>query len=96
MNAACNRVVRAILDADAGDEHGVRRAAAAIATQRADLAVDAESTIFFEHLLLVCNHELHPEVDKLSGFYAGAWTVILKYVEDAGWRLTDPPFTVTG
>lgn len=57
---------------------------------------DEMSALFFENLLLVCDHELHPEVGRLQGEYGRAWRNILHYIEDAGWQLTDPPFTVMG
>lgn len=54
------------------------------------------SALFFDNLLLVCQHELHPDIGVLRGSYGKAWTTILHYIEDAGWQLTDPPFSISG
>ena len=66
--------------------------------QRDDLVSpdDEMSALFFENLLLVCQHELHPDIGILKGEYGRAWHTILHYIEDAGWQLTDPPFSISG
>lgn len=99
LNLACNDLVRTVLDGNVSNE----RAAALdlrqrLEAQRDDLVVpdDEMSELFFENLLLVCQHELHPDVGRLSGKYGKAWRTILHYIEDAGWQLTDPPFSITG
>lgn len=97
LNIACNDVVRMILSGN-GDEDA-RTLGRRLEQQRSELVSpgDEMSTLFFENLLLVCDHEVHPKVDQLrGGKYGKAWATILHYIEDAGWRLTDPPFTVTG
>ena len=99
LNLACNDVVRTVLDGDVISEKA--RASALrqrLEALRDDLVVpdDEMSELFFENLLLVCQHELHPDIDRLRGEYGKAWRTILHYIEDAGWQLTDPPFSVTG
>lgn len=96
LNVACNDVVRTILKGN-GDEDA-KALRGRLEQQRAELVLpgDEMSSIFFENLLLVCGHDLHPRVDQLKGEYGRAWKNILHYIEDAGWQLTDPPFSVTG
>lgn len=96
LNAVCNDVVRTILRAN-GDEDA-KALRTRLLGQREHLVSDDDemSRLFFDNLLMVCQHELHPEVDQLRGTYGKAWSNILHYIEDAGWQLTDPPFTVTG
>lgn len=99
LNLACNDVVRTVLDGNVSDEKA--RALALrkrLEAQRDDLVVpdDDMSELFFENLLLVCQHEVHPDVERLRGKYGKAWRTILHYIEDAGWQLTDPPFSITG
>lgn len=99
VNVACNDVVRTILDGNVTNEK--ERALALrerLEAQRGELvsAEDKMSGLFFDNLLLVCQHELHPDIDTLKGEYAKAWRTILHYIEDAGWQLTDPPFTISG
>lgn len=99
LNVACNDVVRTILDGNPTNEK--ERAAALrerLLAQRDDLVSpdDKMSALFFDNLLLVCQHELHPDIGVLRGQYGKAWHTILHYIEDAGWQLTDPPFSISG
>lgn len=97
LNIACNDVVRTILKQNPGDSDA--KALRARLEEQRHLLVssgDEMSSLFFENLLLVCDHELHPDVSQLQGEYGRAWKNILHYIEDAGWQLTDPPFTVMG
>ncbi|CAM9587858.1 unnamed protein product [Scytosiphon promiscuus] len=99
LNVACNDVVRTILDGNPSNEK--ERAAALrerLLAQRDDLVSpdDKMSALFFDNLLLVCQHELHPDIGVLRGQYGKAWHTILHYIEDAGWQLTDPPFSISG
>lgn len=99
MNIACNDVVRTILDGSVTDER--ERALALrqrLEAQKEDLVSpgDEMSSLFFDNLLMVCEHELHPDIGLLQGEYGKAWRTILHYVEDAGWQLTDPPFSISG
>lgn len=96
LNIACNDVVRTILRGN-GDEDA-KALRQRLEQQRSALVSpdDEMSALFFDNLLLVCDHELHPNVDQLRGEYGRAWKNILHYIEDAGWQMTDPPFTVTG
>lgn len=99
LNLACNDVVRTILDGNVINEK--ERALALrlrLEEQKEGLVSpdDDMSALFFDNLLLVCQHELHPDVGRLRGEYGKAWRTILHYVEDAGWQLTDPPFSISG
>lgn len=99
LNIACNDVVRTILDGNPTTEK--ERAEALrqrLIAQREDLVSpeDDMSALFFDNLLLVCQHELHPDIGILRGSYGKAWQTILHYIEDAGWQLTDPPFSISG
>lgn len=99
LNIACNDVVRTILDGNPTNEK--ERAEALrqrLIAQKDDLVSpdDDMSALFFDNLLLVCEHELHPDIGILRGQYGKAWNTILHYVEDAGWQLTDPPFSISG
>ncbi|CAM9212780.1 unnamed protein product [Discosporangium mesarthrocarpum] len=93
LNVICNDVVKTILR---GQEEDVKQLRVRLVGQQEEIVSDEMSQLFFENLLLVCDHETHPEVDTLQGSYAKAWKTILHYIEDAGWQLTDPPFTVMG
>ncbi|CAM9649942.1 unnamed protein product [Choristocarpus tenellus] len=93
LNVVCNDVVKTILR---GQDDDVKALHGRLLGHRDEIVLDEMSGIFFENLLLVCKHELHPDVDKLKGRYSKAWTTILHYIEDAGWQLTDPPFRVMG
>lgn len=91
--------MRTILDGNPTNEK--ERAAALrerLVAQRDDLVSpdDKMSALFFDNLLLVCQHELHPDIGVLRGQYGKAWHTILHYIEDAGWQLTDPPFSISG
>ncbi|CAM9988138.1 unnamed protein product [Ectocarpus sp. 8 AP-2014] len=99
LNIACNDVVRTILDGNPTNEK--ERAEALrqrLIAQKDDLVSpeDDMSALFFDNLLLVCEHELHPDIGILRGQYGKAWNTILHYIEDAGWQLTDPPFSISG
>ncbi|CAM9207245.1 unnamed protein product [Hapterophycus canaliculatus] len=99
LNIACNDVVRTILDGNPSNEK--ERAEALrerLLAQRDELVSpdDRMSALFFDNLLLVCQHELHPDIGVLRGQYGKAWHTILHYIEDAGWQLTDPPFSISG
>lgn len=99
LNIACNDVVRTILDGNPTNEK--ERAEALrqrLIAQKDDLVSpgDDMSRLFFDNLLLVCDHELHPDIGILRGNYGKAWHTILHYIEDAGWQLTDPPFSISG
>lgn len=99
LNIACNDVVRTILDGNPTNEK--ERAEALkqrLIAQKDDLVSpgDDMSALFFDNLLLVCSHELHPDIGILRGDYGKAWHTILHYIEDAGWQLTDPPFSISG
>lgn len=99
LNIACNDVVRTILDGNVSTEKA--RALALrqrLEAQKDDLVnpEDDMSALFFDNLLLVCQHELHPDLGVLRGEYGKAWRTILHYIEDAGWQLTDPPFSISG
>eukprot|EP00903_Cladosiphon_okamuranus_P011087 g10464.t1 len=99
LNVACNDVVRTILDGNPTNEK--ERAEALrqrLMAQKDDLVSpgDDMSALFFDNLLLVCQHELHPDIGILRGSYGKAWHTILHYIEDAGWQLTDPPFSISG
>eukprot|EP00904_Undaria_pinnatifida_P007219 jgi/Undpi1/3627/HiC_scaffold_16.g06997.m1 len=99
LNIACNDVVRTILDGNVSDEKAKAVALRQrLEQQRDDLVSpdDEMSALFFENLLLVCQHELHPDIGILKGEYGRAWHTILHYIEDAGWQLTDPPFSISG
>jgi hypothetical protein len=61
-----------------------------------ELAVDEQSTIFFESLVAVLQHDLHSDSHRLRGTWRTAYNRILACIEDAGWRITASPFTVTG
>lgn len=96
LNLACNDVVRTILKGN-GDEDA-KKLRARLELQRHDLVVpgDDVSQLFFDNLVMVCQHEFHPQVGQLRGDYAKAWRNILHYIEDAGWQITDPPFSISG
>lgn len=99
LNVVCNDVVRTILDGNVTNEKERALALRLRLEEQRDALVspdDAMSALFYDNLLLVCQHELHPDVDRLSGEYGKAWRTILHYVEDAGWQLTDPPFSISG
>ena len=99
LNIACNDVVRTILDGNVSNEKAKALALRQrLEKQREDLVSpdDEMSALFFENLLLVCQHELHPDIGILRGEYGRAWHTILHYIEDAGWQLTDPPFSISG
>ena len=57
---------------------------------------DPQTQLFFDVVVALADHSLHPQVGELKGKHANAWRTMLKYVEDAGWQITDPPFTVAG
>lgn len=92
-------MVRTILDGNVSDEKAKALALRQrLEAQKDDLVSpdDEMSALFFDNLLLVCQHELHPDIALLGGEYGRAWRTILHYIEDAGWQLTDPPFSISG
>mmetsp|Transcript_2735 Transcript_2735/g.3782 ORF Transcript_2735/g.3782 Transcript_2735/m.3782 type:complete len:150 (+) Transcript_2735:33-482(+) len=99
LNVTCNKVVRTILKTDVKTlEIDMKMVRKEIENNRSILVVDSEpnSLIFYENLLHVCDHSVHPDVQSLKGNYANAWKSMLKWIEDSGWQLTDPPFKVSG
>jgi hypothetical protein len=99
LNVACNDVVKTILNADVSvQDVEVQAVKARLLRDREllTLADDPQSQLFFDSIVCVCDHTLHPQVGSLKGFYANAWNTVLKYVEDAGWQITEPPFVIAG
>jgi hypothetical protein len=77
----CNKVVRTILR---GDEKAVQALVEDLVQQRTELVVDENSDLFFESLLCMLKHGVHPQAHKLRGTHLAAYSTILKYIEDAG------------
>ncbi|KAG5190495.1 hypothetical protein JKP88DRAFT_232315 [Tribonema minus] len=99
LNIACNDVIKTILKADAekldSDMQGIKER---LIRDKELLVVtdDPQSELFYNNLVCVCEHSLHPRLHELKGRYASAWKSMLHWIEDAGWQLTEPPFRVNG
>lgn len=99
LNDACNDLVRTILNANPATQ---KKEALALKERLEDnrwqltLEDDYQSNLFFDTLLCLCDNTLHADVGQLKGFYANAWRNILNRIEDAGWQITEKPFSVAG
>eukprot|EP00638_Chattonella_subsalsa_P002676 CAMPEP_0117758510 /NCGR_PEP_ID=MMETSP0947-20121206/15426_1 /TAXON_ID=44440 /ORGANISM="Chattonella subsalsa, Strain CCMP2191" /LENGTH=95 /DNA_ID=CAMNT_0005578721 /DNA_START=294 /DNA_END=581 /DNA_ORIENTATION=- len=95
MNLLCNTVIKTILN---GSEEDVFILKEKVRKSQDTYVVpgDSQSALFFDSIIFILSHDLHPGAGDLKGRYATAYKTIIKFIEDAGWKLTDPPFRVTG
>ena len=92
LNAVSNSVIKTILRGDDIEAEALRESIVALTRGEED----EERVRFFTCLTALLEHTTSPESDSLRGSYRLAYHRILAMVEDAGWKLTEPAFIVTG